>query len=327
MTRSSAVPWIVSVLTLAPAVAFGEVHGRVVATALKVRDTPQGRHIDTLQHGQIVRVVAKRGSWLRILDGERPGWVYSRFVRPVRLVRPAVTPRSAPRATTVAASAPTGRRMEATTDLRLRSGPGTHTRSLGGIPEGEAVTVLGSNGNWRQVRYKSREGWVYGSYLRPEARATAGHGHGHGHDHGAAASPGRSSRGLAGALRDPRPAAPTSGPVDRSNLSGLQPDFRAKVERVLRRLQAKGWQPRVAEGRRTRAQQAEKVRRGYSRTMNSRHLTGRAADIVDRRWGWEGPAADTNHRFWRDLGAAAKAEGLTWGGDWRSFKDVAHVQQ
>ena len=53
----------------------------------------------------------------------------------------------------------------------------------------------------------------------------------------------------------------------------------------------------------------------------------RAADIVDRRYGWGGPAKNLGFKFWKDLGAAARAEGLTWGGDWRSFKDVAHVQR
>ncbi|RMG10516.1 MAG: hypothetical protein D6731_17305 [Planctomycetota bacterium] len=110
-------------------------------------------------------------------------------------------------------------------------------------------------------------------------------------------------------------------------LAGLEPAFRARVEAVLARLRAKGWQPYVAEGRRTLAQQREKVRRGVSRTLRSRHLLGLAADIVDRRYGWGGPAANLRFAFWRDLGAAAHAEGLTWGGDWRSFPDVAHVQQ
>lgn len=30
--------------------------------------------------------------------------------------------------------------------------------------------------------------------------------------------------------------------------------------------------------------------------------------------------------FWQALGKAGKAEGLYWGGDWRSFKDWAHLQ-
>ena len=40
------------------------------------------------------------------------------------------------------------------------------------------------------------------------------------------------------------------GTVDESNLSGLDPAFCEKVVKVLRRLEAKGWKPRVASGRR-----------------------------------------------------------------------------
>jgi peptidoglycan L-alanyl-D-glutamate endopeptidase CwlK len=117
--------------------------------------------------------------------------------------------------------------------------------------------------------------------------------------------------------------------TDRSDntLESLEPEFREKVRRVLAGLEQKNWQPKVAEGRRTREEQAEKFRRGVTRTMNSKHLCGIAADIIDRRHGWGGPAADTNFQFWKDLGEVAKREGLEWGGDWTTFVDVAHIQE
>ena len=49
-----------------------------------------------------------------------------------------------------------------------------------------------------------------------------------------------------------------------------------------------------------------------------------AADIIDRRWAWT-EAARTNG-FWSALGAAGKELGLVWGGDWKDFPDVAHLQ-
>ena len=49
-----------------------------------------------------------------------------------------------------------------------------------------------------------------------------------------------------------------------------------------------------------------------------------AVDVIDRRWGW-GDEAEAKG-FWKALGRAGKAEGLYWGGDWRSFKDWAHLQ-
>lgn len=317
---------------LLPLPAFAEVHGLVVANGLRLRSEPNGRQLGTLQHGEIVTVHAKRGNWLgvRSAAGQR-GWVFSRYVRPVQLVARGASsvPASAPRATAsaprAAASAPRGETARTTAGLRLRPSPGTSGEPLAIVPEGATVEVIGRDGNWRKVKWNGRTGWLYSDYLRPQSGGERAHGHDH-----AGASAGTSTserRGAAGALEGP-PAdpAPTSGRIDTTNLSSLHPTLRAKVERILRRLQAKGWQPYVAEGKRTRAQQAEKVRLGYSQTMNSHHLTGRAADIVDRRYGWSGRAADHNFQFWRDLGEAARAEGLTWGGDWRSFKDVAHVQ-
>ena len=108
-------------------------------------------------------------------------------------------------------------------------------------------------------------------------------------------------------------------------IQGLQPEFRQKVEVVLNKLKQKGWQPTVAEGLRTKKEQTEKVKQHRSQTMDSKHLMGLAADIVDHRYGWGDKASDTKYQFWKDLGEIAKSEGLEWGGDW-GFVDVAHIQ-
>ncbi len=105
---------------------------------------------------------------------------------------------------------------------------------------------------------------------------------------------------------DRRKASTSSTGRSDNTIESLEPEFREKVRRVLAGLEQKNWQPKVVEGRRTREEQAEKVRRGVSTTMNSKHLCGIAADIIDRRYGWGGPAADTNFQFWKDLGEIAK---------------------
>ena len=109
-------------------------------------------------------------------------------------------------------------------------------------------------------------------------------------------------------------------------LVGLEPRFREVVVSLLQDLEALGWQPRVASGLRTPAQQQVKLARGVSQTLDSMHIRGLAADIIDRRHGWAGPAAAHNFAFWLDLGRLAKAKGLVWGGDWKHFRDVAHVE-
>lgn len=124
----------------------------------------------------------------------------------------------------------------------------------------------------------------------------------------------------------------------------LDPKFKPIVAEIMQRLSEKGYQPIVCEGKRTIEQQREKVRRGVSQTMNSYHLTGMAADIVDQRYMWNIPLS---HPYWRTQGEiildlARTNKGLYWGGVWkvglmqrfldflkgknRYFVDVAHCE-
>lgn len=109
-------------------------------------------------------------------------------------------------------------------------------------------------------------------------------------------------------------------------LSQVRPELIKKVFPIMACEEKLGWKVIVAEGMRTKAQEREKVRKGYSQTMHSKHLTGSAVDIVSQ-YGWDGPASNLKYKFWKDQGACAhKVGGVTWGGDWHSFKDVAHIQ-
>lgn len=92
-------------------------------------------------------------------------------------------------------------------------------------------------------------------------------------------------------------------------------NLRAKVEAVLGDLARLGEDAKIYEAKRTIEQQREKVRLGYSKTMNSYHLKrgsdggAKAADIADRVKAWNG-----SKRFWMILGASAWGHGLGWGG-------------
>ena len=84
----------------------------------------------------------------------------------------------------------------------------------------------------------------------------------------------------------------------------------------------------VTEGMRTIEKQREYVARGASKTMNSRHLTGHAVDLVayvgaEVRWDWPlyHKIADAMKRAANSLGVP-----IVWGGDWRSFKDGPHFE-
>ena len=107
------------------------------------------------------------------------------------------------------------------------------------------------------------------------------------------------------------------------NLSGVHPDLVRVVRRAIGTTEQDFM---VFEGIRTTARQRELVRRGASRTMNSKHLAQRdgyshAVDLVPwiaglPRWKW--PAIYPIAAAMRE---AARAEGvnLIWGGAWDCF--------
>ena len=120
-------------------------------------------------------------------------------------------------------------------------------------------------------------------------------------------------------------------PRSERNLQGVHPDLVSVVRRaaVLMAERGDGLGFVVTEGRRTTMRQAELVKAGASRTMNSRHMTGHAVDLAatvggEVRWDWS---------LYRTLAGVikevAKERGgipLVWGGDWKSFPDGPHFE-
>jgi hypothetical protein len=145
---------------------------------------------------------------------------------------------------------------------------------------------------------------------------------------------------LSGSSASVTPAATISGYwsgdssqwSQQKKLESLEPGFRAKVQIVLHILTTKRFQPKIFFGWRSVQVQEQLYKQGKTKVHFSFHNAQRpdgtpnayAADVVDSRWGWEDGAAANG--YWDALGKAAKAVGLVWGGDWKGFPDVAHVQ-
>ncbi len=84
----------------------------------------------------------------------------------------------------------------------------------------------------------------------------------------------------------------------------------------------------VTEGLRTKERQAELVKAGASKTMNSRHITGHAVDlaaIVDGSVRWDWPLYEKIAKAMKQAAYELKIK-IEWGGDWKSFKDGPHFQ-
>ncbi len=114
------------------------------------------------------------------------------------------------------------------------------------------------------------------------------------------------------------------------NLAGIHPDLRKVMDRAL---QEAPFAFVVTEGLRTLERQKQLVAIGASKTLNSRHLTGHAVDLVpfvdldkdgkvetEEMYSWP-----LYHRLAPAIKAAAQSENvlIIWGGDWR-FKDGPH---
>jgi peptidoglycan L-alanyl-D-glutamate endopeptidase CwlK len=108
----------------------------------------------------------------------------------------------------------------------------------------------------------------------------------------------------------------------------VHPDLIKVAKRALELLDGTEFDFIVTDGGRTIAEQKEFVRKGASKTMKSRHLGGFALDyvaLVNRRVTYDkGPmkaVADAFKQAGKELNIP-----IEWGGDWKSFVDMPHIQ-
>lgn len=115
-------------------------------------------------------------------------------------------------------------------------------------------------------------------------------------------------------------------------LQSLNAQFRVKVKAVVKALKDEGFKPKIFYGWRSVAVQLDLFNKKRSKVKFSFHNATQkdgipnsyAVDIIDLRYGWSDKPE--TKKFWEALGKAANENGLYWGGDWKSFKDWAHVQ-
>lgn len=108
-------------------------------------------------------------------------------------------------------------------------------------------------------------------------------------------------------------------------LEGVHPDLVRVVERAIAITEVDFV---VLEGLRTKERQAQLLKAGASRTMNSRHITGHAVDLG----AWVGKEVRWDWPLYAKIAAAMKKAAteqnvaIVWGGDWRTFKDGPHYE-
>ena len=109
------------------------------------------------------------------------------------------------------------------------------------------------------------------------------------------------------------------------NLEGVHEDLVKVVKRAIELTEVDFV---VVEGVRTLEKQKQYFTSGASKTMNSRHLTGHAVDLI----ALVGGTVNWDLVNYEKIAAAMKEAGrelgipVEWGGDWKSFKDGPHFQ-
>ena len=124
---------------------------------------------------------------------------------------------------------------------------------------------------------------------------------------------------------DPSESRFKLGATSLARLKGVHPDLVKVVHEAIKRSPIDFT---VLEGLRTKERQKQLVAKGASKTMNSYHLTGHAVDIAPLvngqvTWDWK-----YYHQLSPIIKQVAKELGvnITWGGDWKTFKDGPHWQ-
>lgn len=109
-----------------------------------------------------------------------------------------------------------------------------------------------------------------------------------------------------------------------SDIDKLRPDVAEKVKLLIQRMRVRGFDPVVFETLRTKERQQwlygigrthSLDRKPVTWTLKSKHLEGKAADIISKSRGWNWPA------FYAALGQEARAVGLR-----RISKELCHVE-
>lgn len=108
-------------------------------------------------------------------------------------------------------------------------------------------------------------------------------------------------------------------------LRGVHPDLIAVMQEAIRYTDFT-----ITEGLRTKERQKELYDGGFSKTLDSKHLTGEALDIAP--WPVDYKNLEAFHFLAGVVTAVATRlynEGtitrkLKWGGHWKSFKDMPH---
>lgn len=123
-----------------------------VTSALRVRAeaSTSSSVLGTMRNGTTFDIVSKSGNWYEIKFNGKNGFIYGDYVKEI---------------TNSSAVSTTGKVVNVTSNLRVRSGASTSSTVLGYITNNTSVSILGSEGQWYKIKYNSGYGYVHKDYI------------------------------------------------------------------------------------------------------------------------------------------------------------------
>lgn len=118
---------------------------RITTAGINFRSGPGTGYsiIGTVAKGTVIPALTSSGDWVKTWHNGRTGWVARSYTKTLSELP----------------------QRETTTDLNLRSGPGTSYPVLKVLPGGTLVPLLTESGNWIQTWHKGTLGWLSKTYL------------------------------------------------------------------------------------------------------------------------------------------------------------------
>lgn len=123
-----------------------------VTTTLRVRSAANTNSsvLGTLRNGSTFDIISKSGSWYEINYNGGSGFVHGDYVKEI---------------TESSAVSSTGKVVNVTSNLRVRSGASTSSSVLGYLTNNASVSIVGLEGSWYKIKYNSGYGYVHKDYI------------------------------------------------------------------------------------------------------------------------------------------------------------------
>lgn len=123
-------------------------------TQVNVREeaSSKSKLLGTAKKGTTYKVLGTSGNWVKIEFDSKEGYIYKSYAR---ITEPEAS-----------IDGKTGTIVNCKTDVNVREKASSKSKLLGKAKKGEIFTVRGRSGNWIEIEYNGKTGYVYKTYLK-----------------------------------------------------------------------------------------------------------------------------------------------------------------